>query len=158
MSGRDEQTAATGQDFDDWEPPGLYNDRMSGEDQISLEEAVAAMIHAAAADGPLSEERAAELGRRIVLALLYRARPDLFRDGEIDIFKPLPVSQPDSRTAIVELNSSDPVSDDLRLAENIAEALRHECHSGNGLMHEAGEGYTQRLRVRVNSGYATREL
>ena len=157
MSGRDEQTAAAGQDFDDWTPPGLYNDRMSGEDQISLEEAVAAMIHSGAA-GQITEGRAAELGRRIVLALLYRARPDLFRDGRIDTFQLLPVSQPDARTAIVELNFSDPVADDLRLAGNIAEALRHECHSGNGLMHEAGEGYTQRLRDRVNSGYATREL
>jgi hypothetical protein len=160
MSESQNQTAATApEDFDAFTPPGLYNDRMDGSDQIDLEELVASMIHGAAdEEGRVSEERASELGRRIVLTLLYRTRPDLFRDGQVDITQLLPVGHPEKRTAIVELDFEGAITDDLRLAENIADALRHECHSGNGLANEAGEGFTRQLRVWVGREYTTREV
>lgn len=140
----------------DWTPPALYNDRMPGEDQITLEEGVAAMIHGAADDdGRISEECAAELGRRIVLTLLQRARPDLFRDVCEDAAPPLPVSHPEQRTAIVALDFSDAAYDDHRLAENIARALAAECRSGNGLADEACEGHTRTITVYLNDASHT---
>jgi hypothetical protein len=146
-------------DFDVWEPPGLYEDRMSGDDQISLEEMVAAMIFAASDDySRVTDERAAELGRRIVCEVLYRTRPDLFRDGDIDIFKLIAVRSPGRRVAIVELEADGEITDDLRLAENIAVALKRECQSGNGLMDAAGDGSTRQLRVWVNSDYFTQPV
>lgn len=140
----------------DWTPPALYNDRMSGEDQITLEEAVTSMIHGAADEnGRISEECAAELGRRIVLTLLQRARPDLLRDVREDAPPPLHVSHPEQRTAVVALDFSAALYDDDRLAANIALALAAECRSGNGLADETCEGHTRTITVYLNDASHT---
>lgn len=54
-----------------------YNERMAGDQQISMEEKIAARIY----DDPsteCSESDAQELGRDILYAVLREFRPDLF--------------------------------------------------------------------------------
>lgn len=134
----------------DLTPQILYNDRLDQDDQITLEEEVAAIIHGSLAEGGASEEAAAELGRRVVQAVLARARPDLFDAEDLKDITPLRVHDDGARTAVVALQFSENPHDDRRLAENIVRALAAECRSGNGLADEACEGHTQTITVHLN--------
>lgn len=139
----------------DLTPQALYNNRLDPDDQITLEEEVAGIIHGALAESGASEEAAAELGRRVVQAVLARARPDLFGEGEVEPSCYLRVHTGGARTAIVALEFSEDPHDDQRLAENIASALAAECRSGNGLADEACEGHTRTITVYLNDARHT---
>ena len=55
-----------------------------------------------------------------------------------------------SQTFTVTLTLSDKVSDDDAIKEmacKIADALRHECDSGNGLAPETSDAYTEGIEV-----------
>jgi len=61
-----------------------YNDKIWPEDQVAMEEAIAAKIFdfegATEEDGGLGEEECAELGRDILLMVLAEFRPDLVEE------------------------------------------------------------------------------
>lgn len=142
--------------------PGLYNDLLDPDDQITLEETIAGMAFDATRGGRLSEESAARLGRDVLLAVLSRARPDLVEHDSAEATDSyLRVSEPGARTAIVTLKFQGAIEDDDRLARNVAHALAAECDSGNGLTDEcagAEGGYTQTITVTVNRAQTTRDL
>jgi hypothetical protein len=60
-----------------------YNDKLEADEQISMEEKIASTIFGATETegcegcGTLSEEDCAELGRKILLEVLSKFRPDL---------------------------------------------------------------------------------
>lgn len=139
----------------DLKPQALYNDRLDPDEQITLEGQVSAIIFDTLRRRSVSEETAAELGRSIVLAVLARARPDLFDAEDLKDINPLRVHNDGARTAVVALQFSENPHDDRRLAENIAQALAAECRSGNGLADEACEGHTQTITVYLNDAQHT---
>lgn len=51
-----------------------YNSKLSADDQISMEEGVAALLFE---QTDVSEEQCADLGREILLTVLKKFRPDL---------------------------------------------------------------------------------
>ena len=58
-----------------------YNDKMSAEEQIDMEEDIAAMIFCHC-DVEVDEETAGDLGRQILIKVLWEFRPDLFLTDE----------------------------------------------------------------------------
>lgn len=58
-----------------------YNDKMSAEEQIGMEEDIAAMIFSHC-DVDVDEETASDLGRQILIKVLWEFRPDLFLTDE----------------------------------------------------------------------------
>jgi len=57
-----------------------YNEKLSAEDQVDAEEAIAARLYDKTA-GEVDEETAAELGRQILKEVLLKFRPDLFSES-----------------------------------------------------------------------------